>query len=218
MENQSPILSVKPNFFLLPELLVQLPFLLFFTVWTGGFFGGFSIVLLSIFFPTTQSNMGQIAPFFFGFWGLLGGPLGLFFYLYTKKKRLQKTIYEFYDDHLLITQVTDDTNKQKVIQIDYTNITEIATYSQWFQKSQALGSVCFTEKTSLFYSMQKLYSAYYPPMYSDYTLLIVDTLPDPYLTEWLFLLKPLFKHSRIKLSNIPNAKEVYALLTEKTSQ
>ena len=77
--------------------------------------------------------MAQIAPFLFGFWGVLGGPLGLTFYLYTKKKRLQKTLYEFCDDHLLITQETDDTNKQKVIQIDYTNITKIATYSQWFQ-------------------------------------------------------------------------------------
>ncbi|MCS6266569.1 MAG: hypothetical protein H2174_03285 [Vampirovibrio sp.] len=100
MENQSPILSVKPKFLLLPELLVQLPLLLFFTIWAGGFFGGFSITLLLILFPTTQSNMTQIAPFVFGVWGLLGGPLGLFFYLYTKKKRLEKTIYEFYDNYL----------------------------------------------------------------------------------------------------------------------
>ena len=210
MENQSPILSVKPNFFLLPELLVQLPFLLFFTVWAGGFFGGFSIVLLSIFFPTTQSNMGQIAPFFFGFWGLLGGPLGLFFYLYTKKKRLQKTIYEFYDDHLLITQVTDDTNKQKVIQFEYAKIAKIAIYSNEFQKSEELGSVCFSDKTSFHYVIQNLYWAY--PLWMQ------DVSPNPYWIEMLFPLEVLLHMKRITLSNIPNAKEVYALLTEKTSQ
>lgn len=210
MENQSPILSVKPKFLLLPELLVQLPFLLFFTVWAGGFFGGFSIVLLSIFFPTTQSNMEQIAPFLFGFWGLLGGPLGLYFYLYTKKNRLEKTIYEFYDDHLLIAQVTNDASKQKVIQFNYATITKIAIYSHWFQKSEELGSVCFSDKHSFYYGMQNFYWSY--------PLWMADAVPNPYWIELILPLKALLHMKRIELGSILNAKEVYALLTEKTQR
>ena len=81
--------SLRPVFIGWIAFLVQLPFQLFFTVWSGGFFGGFATTLIGL--------HGRWPFIFFGALGFVAVPLVAFV---GKKLNYARTEYNFFPDRL----------------------------------------------------------------------------------------------------------------------
>ena len=85
--------SVRPVFIGWIALLYQLPFQLFFTVWSGAFFGG----LISSLHIFPRYSWGPFA--FFGGLAFIGVPLVTYF---GKKLNYSRTEYKFLTDRTRI--------------------------------------------------------------------------------------------------------------------
>ena len=119
--------SLKPVFVGWIALLVQFPFQLFFTIWAGGFFGGFSGFL----FPR-----GSWAPFlFFGMLAFFGIPLIAYF---GKKLNYSRTEYRFYSDRLEFEEGFFSRN-QKVVK--FRDVKEVTLREGILQRSVGLGTI-----------------------------------------------------------------------------
>ena len=121
------IFSLRPVFVGWIALLVQLPIQLFFTVWAGGFFGGFSSSLFS---------KGDWTPFaFFGGAAFLGIPLVTYF---GKKLNYGRTEYRFFNDRLEFEEGFFSRN-QKVVK--FRDVKEVTLREGILQRSVGLGTI-----------------------------------------------------------------------------
>ncbi len=119
--------SVKPVFIGWIVLLAQLPLQLFFTVWSGGFFGG----MTSVFFPKGS----HISFLFFGLVAFFGFPLVAYV---GKRLNYSRTEYKFFDDRVEFEEGFFSLNK-KVIR--YSDVKEITLHRGMFQRIYNLGSI-----------------------------------------------------------------------------
>ena len=119
--------SVKPVFIGWIALLTQLPLQIFFTVWTGGFFGGLTFPLVA--------RGSHITFIFFGGIAFFGIPLVAYF---GKKLNYSRTEYRFYDDRLEFEEGFFTLNK-KIIR--YKDIRETTLRKGMLQRIYGLGSV-----------------------------------------------------------------------------
>ena len=119
--------SLRPVFIGWIAFLVQLPFQLFFTVWSGGFFGGFATTLIGL--------HGRWPFYFFGALGFIAVPLVAFF---GKKLNYARTEYNFFSDRLEFEEGFF-TISRKVIK--FRDVKEITLRKGLFQRIYGLGTV-----------------------------------------------------------------------------
>ena len=121
--------SVRPVFIGWIALLYQLPLQLFFTVWSGAFFGGL-ISSLHIF------PRDSWVPFaFFGGLAFFGVPLVTYF---GKKLNYSRTEYKFLNDRLEFEEGFFNIN-EKVIR--FKDIREVTLRKGFFQRMYDLGTI-----------------------------------------------------------------------------
>jgi membrane protein YdbS with pleckstrin-like domain len=119
--------SLRPVFIGWIAFLVQLPFQLFFTVWSGGFFGG---MLGSL------AGMHGRAPFvFFGALGFIAVPIVAYF---GKKLNCARTEYNLFSDRLEFEEGFFSINR-KVIK--FRDVEEITLRKGPLQRIYGLGTV-----------------------------------------------------------------------------
>lgn len=126
------IFSLRPVFIPWVTALSALPLQIFFTIWGGMFFGGFSTVAIQIFhikIPKASPFIFFAALFFFGI---------PFLAYYSKKKTYAKTVYTFYDDHLEYFEGFWTVEKKS---IKYDRIAEVSMVEGIIQKKYGLGSI-----------------------------------------------------------------------------
>jgi uncharacterized membrane protein YdbT with pleckstrin-like domain len=119
--------SLKPVFVGWIALLAQLPLQLFFTIWAGGFFGGFS----SFVFPK-----GDWTPFlFFGGAAFFGIPLVAYF---GKKLNYMRTEYRFFNDRLEFEEGFFSRNSKVV---KFRDVKEVTLRQGILQRMVGLGTI-----------------------------------------------------------------------------
>jgi uncharacterized membrane protein YdbT with pleckstrin-like domain len=119
--------SLKPVFIGWIAFAVQLPYQLFFTIWAGGFFGGFSSSLFS---------RGSWIPFvFFGSLAFFGIPIIAYL---SKKLNYRRTEYRFYNDRLEFEEGFFSLN-QKVVK--FRDVKEVTLREGILQRSVGLGTI-----------------------------------------------------------------------------
>ena len=121
--------SVRPVFIGWIALLYQLPFQLFFTVWSGAFFGG----LISSLHIFPRNSWGPFA--FFGGLEFFGVPLVTYF---GKKLNYSRTEYKFLNDQLEFEEGFFNIN-EKVIK--FKDIREVTLRKGFFQRMYDLGTI-----------------------------------------------------------------------------
>ncbi len=123
------IFSLRPVFVGWIALLRQLPFQLFFTVWSGGFFGG-----MTMSFHLFPNN--SWAPFIlFGALAFVGVPLVAYF---GKRLNYARTEYRFFPDRLEFEEGFFTINK-KVIK--FRDVKEVTLNKNIFQRTCGLGTI-----------------------------------------------------------------------------
>jgi len=123
------MLSVRPVFIGWITLLYQLPFQIFFTVWSGAFFGGFAST-----FHIFPKNSG--APFvLFGAMAFVGFPLVVYF---GKKLNYDRTEYKFLEDRLEFEEGFFNIN-EKVVK--FKDIKEVTLRKSFLQRIYDLGTI-----------------------------------------------------------------------------
>jgi uncharacterized membrane protein YdbT with pleckstrin-like domain len=120
--------SLKPVFVGWITLLAQLPLQLFFTLWGGGFFGGFATSFGL--FPGTGLSF-----IFFGSIAFVGFPLVAYF---GKKLNYSRTEYKFFDDHVEFDEGFFTVNR-KVVSFRY--VREVTLRKGILQRTCGLGSI-----------------------------------------------------------------------------
>ena len=125
-------LVLKPVFIPWVAILSILPLQIFFTIWGGLFFGGFSMAILN---GMGVKSTGISTFIFFGLLFFFGMPALVYF---AKKKTYAKTVYVFYDDHLEYYEGFWTLEKKS---ISYSRITEISLRRGIIQKKYGLGSI-----------------------------------------------------------------------------
>jgi uncharacterized membrane protein YdbT with pleckstrin-like domain len=121
--------SLRPVFIGWITLLMQLPLQLFFTLWSGGFFGG--LVTSTGIFPR-----GSWAPFVFcGGLAFVGMPLVAYV---GKKLNYARTEYKFYSDRLEFEEGFFTINK-KVIKLK--DVKEVTLHKNILQRMYGLGTI-----------------------------------------------------------------------------
>ena len=131
-ESGDPILVLRPKFFPLVTTLSVLPLQIFFAVWGGGFFGGFSmfaVKVLNLPLPTWFTFAFFACVFFFGI------PIITYF---AKKKTYAKTEYRFYPTKLDYYEGFFTTEEKT---INYKNVNEVYLRKGVFQKMYGLGTI-----------------------------------------------------------------------------
>lgn len=132
IDNDEPILELRPTFIGWVTALSVLPIQLFMTVWGAGFFGGFSM------FAVKALKLPLPPWFTFVFFGCLfffGIPL----LVYTAKKRTYNdTVYRFYRDRLEYAEGFW-TAENKTVRYD--RITETAMRRGIIQRRYNLGTI-----------------------------------------------------------------------------
>jgi uncharacterized membrane protein YdbT with pleckstrin-like domain len=119
--------SLKPVFIGWIALLTQLPLQLFFTVWAGGFFGGFS---------SSMFQKGDWTPFvFFGGLAFFGIPLVSYF---GKRLNYSRTEYRFFSDRLEFEEGFFSRNRKVV---KYRDVKEVTLREGILQRTVGLGTV-----------------------------------------------------------------------------
>ena len=121
------IFSLRPVFVGWIALLVQLPIQLFFTVWSGGFFGGLAS---SIWFVPGISSF-----VFFGVCAFVGIPLVAYF---GKKLNYSRTEYSFFSDRLEFEEGFFSRNRKVV---KYRDVKEVTLREGILQRSVGLGTI-----------------------------------------------------------------------------
>ena len=121
--------SVRPVFIGWIALLDQLPFQLFFTVWSGAFFGG----LISSLHIFPRDSWGPFP--FFGGLAFFGVPLVTYF---GKKLNYSRTEYKFLNDRLEFEEGFFNIN-EKVIR--FKDIREVTLRKGFFQRMYDLGTI-----------------------------------------------------------------------------
>jgi membrane protein YdbS with pleckstrin-like domain len=125
-------LVLRPVFVPWVTLVSVIPVQIFFTIWGGIFFGGFSIPLFHFLFHKDPG----FAPFIiFALLFFFGLPVLVYF---VKKKTYEKTTYTFYNDHLEYYEGFWTLEKKS---INYSLITEISLRRGIIQKRYGLGSI-----------------------------------------------------------------------------
>ncbi len=137
----TPVITARPIFIPWVTVASVLPIQIFMTVWAGGFFGGFGLLLIE----ALGLNLPQWFPFLFcsaaAFFGI---PYMAYF---TKKKTYSATSYNFYPDRLEYSEGFW-TIENKIIK--YRNITEINLRKGVAQKKYGLGTIVLsTPATSI---------------------------------------------------------------------
>ncbi|MCP4650618.1 MAG: PH domain-containing protein [PVC group bacterium] len=134
-ELDEPIVVLKPVFIPWVTILSVLPLQIFFTIWGGGFFGGFSTVLIKglklpipIWFPFV----------FFACLAFFGIPLLIY---NMKKKTYAKTEYRFFKKRLDYYEGFFTVEEKTV---DYRNITEVYLRKGIVQKKYGIGTILLT--------------------------------------------------------------------------
>ncbi len=121
--------SVRPVFIGWIALLYQLPFQLFFTIWSAAFFGG-------MIGATHLVPADSWVPFvFFGALAFFGVPLVTYF---GKKLNYARTEYKFSDDRLEFEEGFFTIN-EKVIK--YKDVKEVTLRKGFFQRLYDLGTI-----------------------------------------------------------------------------
>jgi len=121
--------SVRPVFVGWITLLYQLPLQLFFTLWSGGFFGGL-ISSLHIF-----PNNSPVPFVFFGATAFVGFPLVAYF---GKKLNYARTEYKFSEDRLEFEEGFFNVT-EKVIK--FKDVKEVTLRKSLFQRMYDLGTI-----------------------------------------------------------------------------
>lgn len=131
-DTREPVLTVRPQFIPWVTIAAIIPLQIFFTLWGGGFFGGFSMVGLQV----LDLPIPPWAPFvFFGALFFFGIPI----IAYTAKKRTyDQTEYRFYKDRLEYAEGFW-TAEDKTVRYD--KITETALRRGVVQKKYGLGTI-----------------------------------------------------------------------------
>jgi hypothetical protein len=192
MENQSPILSVKPIFIFWQEVASQLLLLL----------------PLSLFGSTLLFRINHpVEPLLI----LLGLVIGFFLYLQQKKEWSDRVQYDFYDDYFTLTQNKFFSKAKVTVKVQYTELSKLWISNNYFEKPLELATISIKRgEIPWYYYLSYTYNCekvlLYPYFFRPYLSMIFYYGLDPNQLKLL------------DISNIPNAKEVYALLTEKTSQ
>ena len=123
--------SLKPVFIGWITLLMQLPFQLFFTIWSAGFFGGM--------FAAATGQRGAMflsgPSLFFGALAFFGVPGVAYF---GKMLNYSRTEYRFYDDRLEYDEGFFTINKKVV---KYRDITEVTLREGFLQRLYGLGTI-----------------------------------------------------------------------------
>jgi hypothetical protein len=191
MENQSPILSVKPEFLFWQEVASQ--WILIFIV----------CVLITI--SVSYRGVGlMILP-------AIALIIGFFIYCEQKKLLVAGTYYLFFEDYLVIHYNNSGFVRNQSITIEYREISKLSITQNIFEESLKLCSIPFKRgSTPWYFSFTNTYSYQKMVLYPYYYR--------PYLSMWFYFSQDLSKCQLWELSNIPQAKEVYALLTEKTQR
>ncbi len=128
----APVLTARPVFVPLKVCLQLLPLQLFFTVWGGGFFGGFSMVglrALGIDVPTPTTFVAFALLFFAGI-PLVG--------LTLIRRTYARTVYTFYGTRLEYHEGFFAVEKKT---IDYRNVTEVSYRQGVLQKRHGLATI-----------------------------------------------------------------------------
>jgi uncharacterized membrane protein YdbT with pleckstrin-like domain len=118
---------VRPVFIGWIVLLMQLPFQLFFTFWSGGFFGGM--------FHSFIGPQGSAPFIFFGGLAFFGVPLVAYF---GKKLNYARTEYRFYADRVELEEGFFTINRKV---INFANVKEVTMRKGIFQRMYGLGTV-----------------------------------------------------------------------------
>ncbi len=119
--------SLRPVFIGWITLLIQLPFQLFFTIWSGGFFGG----MLSSF-----AGVSGRAPFIiFGALAFFGVPLIAYV---GKKLNYARTEYRFYPDRVEFEEGFFTINRKV---INFSSVKEVTLRRGIFQRVYGLGTI-----------------------------------------------------------------------------
>ena len=127
MPVDNPAFALRPVFVGWITLLLQLPLQLFFTLWSGGFFGG----MISSFFGVHSK-----APFiFFGALAFVGVPLVAYV---GKKLNFGRTEYRFYPDRLEFDEGFFSINR-KVIK--FRDVKEVTLRRGILQRIYGLGTI-----------------------------------------------------------------------------
>jgi membrane protein YdbS with pleckstrin-like domain len=119
--------SFKPVFIGWITLLAQLPLQLFFTIWSGGFFGGMTSIA---FLPNSKIQF-----IFFGALAFFGIPSVIYI---GKKLNYARSEYKFFDDRLEFDEGFFALSK-KVIRLK--DIKEVTLRKGLFQRQYGLGSI-----------------------------------------------------------------------------
>ena len=127
MATDIPVFSLRPVFVGWIALLIQLPFQLFFTVWSGGFFGGMAVSFLGI--------HSRVPFILFGAMGFIAVPLVAFV---GKKLNYTRTEYRFFRDRLEFDEGFFSINR-KVIQ--FHDVKEVTVRRGILQRIYDLGTV-----------------------------------------------------------------------------
>jgi|SaaInlStandDraft_1057018.scaffolds.fasta_scaffold127615_2 membrane protein YdbS with pleckstrin-like domain len=132
VNSKKVLFSAKPVFIPWVTALSVLPLQLFFTVWAGGFFGGFSLFGIK----ALGLDIPLWFPFvFFACLAFFGIP---FLTYYAKKKTYAKTEYKFYSDRLEYAEGFWTAENKS---IKYKNITEANFRKGVIQKKYGLGTI-----------------------------------------------------------------------------
>ena len=140
-ENSSePLLTIRPVFIPLVKIATIIPVTLFFTVWAGGFFGGFSMVGLK----AIGIDSGPYTFIAFGLLALIGVPFATIF---ASQRTYAKTEYRFYPDRLEYAEGFWTVQNKT---IKYSRITEVSLHRGVIQKKYGLGTLILaTPATSM---------------------------------------------------------------------
>lgn len=135
---QQPLMVLKPKFLALPSFLFRIPLTLFMTVWSAGFFGGFSI-----FGAMGLKHIGVDLTFLpvwspFVFFGGLAFFMIQFYSFYMDMKKIQNTEYRFYEDELVCSEFFLGVQEKT---ISYSRILEIGLQKGIFQQKYGVGTI-----------------------------------------------------------------------------
>jgi len=131
-ESDTPLLILKPVFVPLLIEFSVLPLIIFFTIWGGGFFGGFGLFAIKV---LGLNLPGWFTFVFFSCLFFFGIPIVTHI---SKKKNYEKTEYRFYNTKLEYYEGFFNIDEKTV---NYKNITEVSLRKGVFQKQYGLGTI-----------------------------------------------------------------------------
>jgi membrane protein YdbS with pleckstrin-like domain len=144
IDDDRPVLVLRPRFIGWATLLTVLPIQLFMTFWAGGFCGGFSTVFTRFLFR------GGRPPFsLFIFWGAVaffGIPLVTYF---SKKRGYARTEYRFYPNRLEYFEGFLNIEQKTVI---YHNIHRVDLHRGVVQRRYGLGTIILGTPSDAMYT------------------------------------------------------------------